>query len=113
MEAYKNMLEEEHKKLTEELESLGNKNTETGVWEADPEDIDPSDADPNTVADRFEDFEERSATMKPLVERLTNIENALGRIEDGSFGTCTQCNGPIEEDRLQANPAATTCKAHM
>ena len=36
------------------------------------------------------------------------------KIEDGSYGTCETGNDhPIEKERLDANPAARTCKAHM
>ena len=64
-------------------------------------------------ADRFEEFEENSAIMVPLKARLDEVNNALGRIEEGTYGTCSVCANPIEEDRLNANPAASTCIAHM
>ena len=41
--------------------------------------------------------------------RLTGIDAALGRIEDGSYGRCERCGGPIGAPRLDARPAATTC----
>ena len=40
---------------------------------------------------------------------LEQIEAALGRIEDGTFGTCTNCGKPIAEDRLEARPWANLC----
>ena len=40
---------------------------------------------------------------------LAAIDAALNRIEDGTFGTCTNCGKPIGEDRLAAIPWATTC----
>ncbi|MCA9353454.1 TraR/DksA C4-type zinc finger protein [Candidatus Nomurabacteria bacterium] len=42
-----------------------------------------------------------------------SVEGALKRIENGTYGTCSVCGEKIEEDRLGANPAADTCKAHM
>lgn len=40
---------------------------------------------------------------------LAEIEAALGRIDDGSYGTCTSCSKPIPPDRLEARPWATLC----
>ena len=40
---------------------------------------------------------------------LSEIDAALGRIEDGSYGLCTRCGQPIGEVRLEAVPYATLC----
>jgi RNA polymerase-binding protein DksA len=40
---------------------------------------------------------------------LSAIEEALGRIEDGTFGTCARCGKAIAEERLEAIPYATRC----
>jgi DnaK suppressor protein len=40
---------------------------------------------------------------------LREIERALRRIEDGSYGDCTDCGEPIAAQRLQALPAASQC----
>lgn len=40
---------------------------------------------------------------------LQQIDDALRRIEDGSYGRCSKCRGPISRERLQAVPYATTC----
>lgn len=42
---------------------------------------------------------------------LDEIEAALERIDDGTFGTCTVCGRPIGEERLDAVPYATLCIA--
>lgn len=112
-EAYKKTLDEELETLTQELSALGSQDPETGIWEADPEDINPNDPNNNEMADRFEDFEERSSKLSTLKERYEEITSALKKIEDDSYGTCQTCGSQIEEDRLSANPAAKTCKAHM
>jgi DnaK suppressor protein len=43
---------------------------------------------------------------------VVEIDAALGRIEDGSYGLCADCGGPIGEERLLAVPYATLCIAH-
>jgi len=40
---------------------------------------------------------------------LEQVERALARIEDGTYGTCERCGKPIGEDRLRARPSATLC----
>jgi RNA polymerase-binding transcription factor len=40
---------------------------------------------------------------------LTQIDAALVRIEEGSFGTCARCGKSIAEERLEARPWASLC----
>ncbi len=40
---------------------------------------------------------------------LKKVEEALRRIEDGSFGECEECGEDIEFRRLEARPTATLC----
>jgi RNA polymerase-binding protein DksA len=40
---------------------------------------------------------------------LADIDAALKRIEDGTFGICTNCGKQIPEERLEARPWATLC----
>ena len=40
---------------------------------------------------------------------LTEIDAALRRIEDGTFGRCERCGREIDEARLEAIPYATKC----
>ncbi len=53
---------------------------------------------------------ERDLSILERVEaELTDVEHALSRIDDGTYGTCEACGRPIEEDRLEAMPAARFC----
>lgn len=40
---------------------------------------------------------------------ILKIEEALERIEDGSFGICEKCGEDISEQRLKARPVTTLC----
>jgi RNA polymerase-binding protein DksA len=40
---------------------------------------------------------------------LTEIDAALKRIEEGTYGVCSNCAKPIPEERLEALPWATLC----
>ena len=49
-------------------------------------------------------------------EKLGAIDEALGRIDDGSYGVCEECGGSIAVERLKARPVTTlciTCKAEQ
>ena len=41
---------------------------------------------------------------------LDQIEAAIGRIEDGSYGRCEQCGEQIPKTRLDAIPYAAECE---
>jgi RNA polymerase-binding protein DksA len=43
--------------------------------------------------------------------RLTEIEAALRRLDEGTYGFCERCGRPIGEGRLEARPAARLCIA--
>ena len=43
---------------------------------------------------------------------LQQVRDALGRVEDGTFGTCLVDGGPIEEPRLEAMPWTPYCLKH-
>lgn len=42
-------------------------------------------------------------------EALTKVRSAMSRVEDGSFGQCTECKMMVDTDRLQINPTAELC----
>jgi DnaK suppressor protein len=42
---------------------------------------------------------------------LSKIDEAMSRIDDGSFGSCADCEEPIENRRLEARPMSTLCIA--
>ncbi|USG67581.1 TraR/DksA C4-type zinc finger protein [Brevibacillus ruminantium] len=45
-------------------------------------------------------------------ETLKEIDQALTRMEEGTYGVCTVCGEKIPEERLEALPQAQTCKEH-
>ena len=109
----KEKLEAERDVLLEQMAGMGKLNKETDEWEAIPEELNNPESDQNDMADRFEDFEERSSMIRTLEPRLNNILRALKGINRESFGRCEICKKEIEIARLEANPAARTCKKHL
>jgi RNA polymerase-binding transcription factor DksA len=113
---YKDLLVAEKENLEKELSTVGRKNPDNQKdWQATEmaagEDVDPADED--EVAEGISEYEDNSAILKQLEIRLNEVTNALEKIENGTYGICKVCGEKIEEDRLEANPAAPTCKLHM
>jgi DnaK suppressor protein len=55
-------------------------------------------------------FEEMNSQLAEVASReLVNVENALKRLNNGSYGKCEACGSVIAIARLQALPYATYC----
>ncbi|MEV6981115.1 TraR/DksA C4-type zinc finger protein [Sphaerisporangium sp. NPDC051017] len=66
--------------------------------------------DPEGSATAFE-REHVQALLHQARKHLTDLETALERLDDGTYGVCEGCGGPIAVERLRARPAARTCIA--
>ena len=111
---YKEALERDLSQIVEDLKGLGIHNPQIEEdWIATPGGDVNTEPDANVAADRAEDWAERRATLAPLETRFNNINRALKKIEDGSFGICEIGGEQIEEDRLDFHPSSRTCKAHI
>ena len=111
--SYKVKLTETLSRVTGELQTLGVRNRGNRQdWIATPEPEAGPQADPNDAADRVEAWDEHAATLSELEQQYTDVNRALQKIEAGVYGACEVCGQEIETDRLDANAAARTCKAH-
>ena len=54
---------------------------------------------------------EMDVLVSELRSALHEIERALARLEEGTYGVCERCGQPISVARLEAMPATTTCIA--
>lgn len=48
-----------------------------------------------------------------LISLLQDVDSALARMDDGSYGLCEECHEPIESDRLAADPLVRLCLDHL
>src|SRR4051812_17618950 len=46
---------------------------------------------------------------RTLESGLERVERALVKLDEGTYGTCDRCGGPIPEKRLEAMPESTLC----
>ena len=99
METYKALLTQ---KINELLSEAGKTVTEmTNGKENYP---DPNDR-ASLEADRNFELRIRDSERKLIMK----MQEAIKRIEDGVFGICEVCGGPISEKRLMARPVTTLC----
>ena len=112
-EPYKTRLLEEKMTLETSLASVGRRNPHNpSDWEPVPGEV-GMEADQTDQAENLESYAENTAILTDLEIRYNAVEAALSRIEQGTYGVCGVGEEVIEEDRLTADPAATTCKAHL
>jgi RNA polymerase-binding transcription factor DksA len=66
------------------------------------------DAEEQSMEDFVRDMDVALIVMES--ETLRRIDEALQRVEEGTYGICADCEGTIAEARLQALPFATLCR---
>jgi RNA polymerase-binding transcription factor DksA len=52
-----------------------------------------------------------SSLVEQTRAHLTELDEAGRRLQDGTYGVCEVCGGPIAAGRLEARPVARTCVA--
>jgi DnaK suppressor protein len=60
-------------------------------------------------AQEVSDYGTNIGTEKVLEKALEDIESTIKRIENGEYGICKYCKGPIAKKRLLARPVASSC----
>lgn len=63
--------------------------------------------------ERVENVMARAGRLPRLEDVLSEIDEALARVEAGTFGLCEVCHDAIEPERLAADPLITLCLEHL
>ena len=66
--------------------------------------------DSDEVPDAPAESEIDLALTQLRAEMLHKVAAALSRLEEGNYGSCTECEGDIPEPRLKAMPFAIRCR---
>jgi DnaK suppressor protein len=97
-------LEGMKKRLSEELEQL-----KSTVRPADERrEGSPFGKREEEATESFE-LEKRLSLEKRIREQLAEVEHALQKFEDGTYGLCDNCGQAIDPARLEALPQASLC----
>ena len=96
----------ERGRATEHLERL--RRDFLGVVDASRDSNADDEHDPEGATIAFERAQV-DALIRQAELRLTEIDAALARDRDGSYGRCESCGRPIAAERLEARPTARAC----
>lgn len=69
----------------------------------------PLNADSAEQAAELGNVQVVSALESEAMQELTDIENALHKIDAGTYGVCATCGEDINKERLEARPACAEC----
>lgn len=97
----------DRERLQQEIANLG-----AGGIKSDTFQVDETDAVDQHPADEGSELFEREKNLtlqRTLEVTLQNVDDALRKFENGTYGLCENCGKPINEKRLQALPMATHC----
>ncbi len=101
---YRSRLESEQKRLNDELAQLQASQHPT----EERREGSPFGKREEEATESFE-LEKRLALEKRAREQLTEVEHALHKFEEGTYGLCDICGQPIDPARLEALPQASQC----
>lgn len=97
-------LKDEREKLARQLEQ--NRASAPAVGEA--KEGSPYGKKEEGASEAFE-LEKRLALEKRLMGTLAEVEHALRKFEEGTYGVCDTCGRPVEIERLEVLPQANLC----
>ena len=81
----------------------------TELADLEGQDYDANFADTSQVTAERGEAETLANTLR---ESLEEVERAIGKLDDGTYGTCEVCGEQIAAARLEAMPAARYCITH-
>jgi RNA polymerase-binding transcription factor len=82
----------------------------TGIMEASALVATDDEHDPEGATIAFERAQS-AALLGRVRDRLADLDHALNRLADGTYGQCERCGAGIPIERLTARPATRTCIA--
>ena len=98
---------ERHRLKRMKAEALGD---ERGSTErSDLGELSNLDQHPADLGTEVFEREKDLSIIETIDGELEDIEAALGRLDDGSYGNCERCGSPIGKERLEAVPYARLC----
>ena len=97
-------LESEQKHLSEQLDQL-----EASVRSIEERREGSPFGKREEEAAETQELEKRLALEKRVRDQLAEVEHALHKFEEGTYGLCEGCGQPIDPARLEALPQAKLC----
>ena len=105
MEELRKRLEEEKERLTKELSRL----REIRMSPEQGNEIRGYGEERSEDATKTIELEKRIALEENLRSSLSEVEHALDKFDNGTYGLCDECGQPIDPARLEVLPQANLC----
>ena len=99
LQTIRQQLESQRNHLIAEFESYNSSDIHSRVYNFDRTEL----------ANQYSSQDRRIALRTLDQQTLRQIEQALARLEEGSYGLCVKCQGSIHPERLEVLPYATLC----
>jgi DnaK suppressor protein len=77
----------------------------------DPEGVEAADQAVGAASSDVEPRPTSELSIDQVDRLLDEVEGALSRLDDGTYGTCAGCGGAIEDVVLAGSPTTRTCEA--
>jgi RNA polymerase-binding protein DksA len=106
-------LEEEHERLTQLRTSLENEHLHDEPEEDSSAELSHFDQHPADAASDAFEREKEFSILDRIQSELDDVERALKRLDEGTYGHCQACGRDIGDERLEAVPAARFCIEHQ
>jgi hypothetical protein len=94
--------------------------TESGPTVMGPTESGPTESEPSVSAGGSSSDDSEGApgdidiaALDEIERQLADVELALERLGDGSYGRCETCGGLLSDDELDSAPAGRFCRAHL
>lgn len=94
---------------TQALDRLEITSAELGTLLHDREDANDDDEHDPDGATLSSEWSRLTGLTDAARTKLSEIDSALARLDDGTYGICMRCTQPIPEARLQVRPFAKHC----
>jgi RNA polymerase-binding transcription factor DksA len=98
----------DRERLQGEIDRIRNVGINSGTFQAD-EEQDVVDQHPADEGSELFEREKNLTVLGTLEESLRQVDEALARCDNGTYGICANCGKPIDERRVRAFPAALYC----
>ncbi|MFH1089362.1 MAG: TraR/DksA C4-type zinc finger protein [Candidatus Uhrbacteria bacterium] len=98
----------EKERLEKELAHFAHRNPKTAETDFNSDFPNVGDSEDENAAEVAQ-FTDNLSLENELEHALRDVEGALKRFDDGSYGLCSYCKQEIDEKRLAARPTSSSC----
>jgi RNA polymerase-binding transcription factor DksA len=107
--AARDRLQKERERLSSLIHNLAEDNGANDADATSNGELATVDQHPADAGSETFEREKDMAILGTLEEQIGEVDRALKRLDEGTYGTCEACGKPIAEERLEVVPTARYC----